>query len=881
MKKRDFAVFTLMGVVLVVSLLLVWIWLPEGRIEGDPVSGMEGNAFGSGTRIPAPTNVESMVISSDSEIPAGSARLALEPAKAFESNRVFFQGVVLDAESHRAVPGGSINAWSAGARRSGMPFYAQTDGEGRFDMIVSGPGPWDLEVHAPGYRSQDLWIEESPDDVQVLLARNPDTVHGTIRDSTGPVQGALVEFRTPELFLETTSGINGGYSLEGLPALRRYTSGWLSAYKEGHGSARVQINETRGSNKLDLLLKKDRELWITCLYADTREPLQGASVALCSSRKSDLFEIELGPKACAGFDGTARLKGIPRTACQLMIESTHAVPQILSIGPATGDGPEKALALLRTGGRVTGRVIGEGEKQIIAKFSFIDQGRPSSNWKDVPRCRFKQTFQMQEPGIFEYDGLVPEIRYQCLIEAEGYALCSLAEEFQIECGKTADLGTIRMERGRTVLGKVVSPDGDPVAGARLRVRDAKWRFEWRVPPTDRNGVFQVDHAPNIPFWIDVFSSNGAFAADLLEVEDTEVKIVLGAPEEWTLTARVRDVDGVPLDHLPILVTEANLETHEHRVREAQTDSSGRLEVNGLLIKIVDLNLPSGWPGRFTEGVQRFSRGDKEREIVVVHDRFLSGWIVSLPAKEPLHPAEAAWLEEAKLQGERGLVFKGTTDTRGAFRVRATQGEGLLRLNAPGCLERMIPIESGMVDLDLGLLALEPAPRLFVRVWSPGGEPVPDAAIVVEPMESQGNPVRGATDACGQAVLTLIEGGLRRVTASLGEQSLSKEIDCSGSGPWIVNLAGLDAEGAKAIPVRIRVLDPGGSPLVHCKNVILADQKQLLFCDSDSQGYVEFSNVLPGRYDLRAYLEERNLTVGANLVVPSGRSFFETEVCFVE
>lgn len=847
--------------------LLVWLGAPEARSVG-PRADERPAALSGRPAAAAATERPAGASPTASERAALGSAATTAPTATGATQRATVAGALVDADGGAPLAG-SVVAWPAAARRAGEPHRAAADGSGRFVLELDGAGPWDARAQAPGYAARDLWIERDAGELVVELERAPASLSGVVASARGPVAGARVSLRGAGADRDAVTGPDGAWSLAGL-AEPGAAAEWLTARADGFAvAARALTAEERAAGRAELFLEPERTLRVTCLRADLRAPLAGARVALAAA---GLDALDLAPAAEAGPDGAALVLGVPPGACLLRVESEGLLPALLEIGPGRPGSADEVLALLQPGGEVVGRIADARGEPLAARVTFWPVTLPDERWSGVPGARLERVQPVPATGALACRDLVPDVVYRGVAEAPGCAPRSLGRDVRVRPGARVDLGELRLDAGREVAGRVVDAEGRPVAGARLAVRGSlgHWieAYAWRVPPSAADGTFRVAGAPSEAFWIDAFAPEGSARRRVAPLE-AEVELELAPPETWTLAARLRDGAGAPAPDVTVRVVQLDPETGERRARAVASDARGRLEAPGLT---ADEAVLESWPGarfRLALGEETFAREDGERDVAVTRARFVAGRVVALPAAEALRGARAAWSERAW-----GEAPAAAADAEGAFRLAAPEDAGVVLVSAAGHVEREVAVPAGAADVDLGEVALAPARLLVVRVRDAAGEPVPAVEVSAAAAGARGWPASGLTDARGEVALALAAEGLHRVVAGARGSTLERDVACSGAGPWVVELAGLSA--ARALAVRVRVLDPDGVPLSAGRTVALAGRELLFGGEPDDQGWVEFAGVPPGEYSLRTELAGGGLA-GSPLVVPADLASFEAEV----
>lgn len=172
--------------------------------------------------------------------------------------------------------------------------------------------------------------------------------------------------------------------------------------------------------------------------------------------------------------------------------------------------------------RLTGRVVrGEGEPLVGAEVraTRFDSGRGGSSWG---RGRFLEI----EPEDLEESRALTDVEGEFALELSGSGLVRLTVELDgygpsarkllVFLGQDLDLGTIPLDPGVFLVGRVLGPDGAPVSGAELfAVREddgllvEPFAFRERIATTDEEGRFRLARQAVGPWALEVESARHA------------------------------------------------------------------------------------------------------------------------------------------------------------------------------------------------------------------------------------------------------------------------------------------------------------------------------------------------------------------------------------
>jgi protocatechuate 3,4-dioxygenase beta subunit len=194
-------------------------------------------------------------------------------------------------------------------------------------------------------------------------------------------------------------------------------------------------------------------------------------------------------------------------------------------------------------------IVRESEKMVVEFPSWVKQ-------------RFAQlpfpTTHTGADGRFRLTGVEP--RDVMMAVTAPRLLSHINPRIKLRPGETRDIGTIRMDPGESVVGKVVDTAGKPVGGAEVVLAPtsvgAPVDFAMRLPPLPEDGRFEVPG----------FKAGKVTAAarrgkdepwTVLEPTPTSTDLLITLAATHSLTVRVKSKEGQPIEGLQVNLCRGN------------------------------------------------------------------------------------------------------------------------------------------------------------------------------------------------------------------------------------------------------------------------------------------------------------------------------------
>ena len=416
-----------------------------------------------------------------------------------------------------------------------VDWSATTDREGRFS-IPQVDREILMELTKPGYVPRTLalpqigsWIAEGQSEraLDLSIAR-AGSVTGSVLDEAGlPVSQARVLFRrevgrmwrfrrtVPRGEGEVRSETDGSYRLESVPRGQQTRVLWIHEDYALAWTDPFRLEDTGGLLRKDVVLAPGGS--VHGLVVDFQgSPRAGADVQVQTTGGALPHPVW----DRTGVDGKFRIEFLPLGTSELRVGFGSAIVWTGSFEiTAEEREPEVKVQIEREGpiapppraGAVTGRALAVegGEKLEGVEVRAHGDGAGQSVRADAS-------------GSFRLEG--PAGTWTVEVSAPGRGII-VWDGVRVSTGGETDLGDVFLPREAVLRGLLEDPEGQPLAGADVRVLDllgqavpAKGNGTWRDPPdlkTGEDGVFSAGGLSPGEFWVVVSHSEMGPAARTL------------------------------------------------------------------------------------------------------------------------------------------------------------------------------------------------------------------------------------------------------------------------------------------------------------------------------------------------------------------------------
>ena len=383
-----------------------------------------------------------------------------------------------------------------------------------------------IEVPAEGLDLGDVVLEEGV------------TVSGTTVDDRGRPVGdaevALDRSATMMLFTPTTRA-DGAGRFE-IPDLAGEGEVYLQARAEGYVPLSPVKVELPPEGDVEVPMTRERVLTGRVVETGDRAPVAGAQLELSQQREVTVggsMQMSLAT-SLGGTEsdqqGMFRIPGLAPGSYSLTAQASgYRTAELAVTVPETGD-PEPILVEIERGHAVDGVVL-SADGQPVGGATVMATPAASQGFEHL--IGSNPSVQSGADGRFRLEGL-SEGRHQVVASLDDDRVTEV-----ITVPVTAPV-ELRLERGRKITGRVVDPDGQPVANAEVGAFASSSGVFAMIEPTtsQADGRFRLEGVAPGQYRVYADSDVGAASEQVTVVDDADATVELRIEAGGTVTGRV-------------------------------------------------------------------------------------------------------------------------------------------------------------------------------------------------------------------------------------------------------------------------------------------------------------------------------------------------------
>lgn len=598
---------------------------------------------------------------------------------------------------------------------------AESDAAGRFSFADVRAESWRLGLDSPtlvvAEEALPVAVTEGKDidGLRVVVAPGA-VVRGRVYDkeSGQGIAGARIHAamdgpHLPPDGREATSGTDGSYRIEGLPAGGCRVTRWQTkGYPQGQGNDGIAINADLAAeiDDVDFAVVRGIGLRGRVVTEELQEPIAGAMVSAWAD---------------GGGGGWQQVRADGEGKFELM---GFKAGQKLSVQPSSRGWAAAVREPIALTGEVQEGIVLSMFPEASIEGSVVDAaGKPLSGVRVSCAAEAGWRFGMESPlsdsdGGFRIGQLVAGAYNLSTRDAKVqiWSQGARPDDTRIELAKSEARTGVRLVyapgTGLAIAGGVTNAEGDPVAGVSISVNGGSERG-WMSGhvSSDEEGKFRIDGLEPGNYFLNVHHANyGDVHRQNVRAGDEAVAITLR--KRGLVAGRVVDaLENAPIERFEILHTQGSVDALQPWMQSNFTrfrDHAGRFRLSTLQPGENTIVVRAeGYSERFVKGVQVSEDGEAEELLVALEPGIPVEGVVVGPSGEPIEgalvfvgPVPHAWA--------RAGATAATTDLDGRFQLSS------LSENAEQISAHHANYASGSVTLARG------AARAPVRIVLPRG-----------------------------------------------------------------------------------------------------------------------------------------------------------------
>lgn len=632
-----------------------------------------------------------------------------------------------------------------------------TGQDGRLRTVLPGPEEPPLTIEGPsGERGQVPHAAASGNQPLVVRLGRPEVVAGRVVDaaSKAPVAGALVWASPSSPPVRTDAAGRFRLTLPRREArLEAVAPGYLRSERQPVPRAGAEaVLSLRPAAALEGRVEDSQGNPVSWAYLSIPEPGQPRS------RRGT-------GNAWSRADGRFRLPGLlPRGSYEITASREGFLnATVQARTPLAGRPSAPVKIVLGAGQTAFGRIVDEAGQPVAEAFLILGNGGP---------VEMAEAFEVvsDAEGRFEIRG-IPLGLYALFVDHPGFAPFE-RPEIKIASGPPADLGTITLQPGAVIEGRVTNRRGAPVEGAEARVGYFPHMPLRSMPPatrTGRDGRFRLGGLrPGARYDLEIgHPDHPRVKVPGVEAPTTE-PVVIELSVARRIAGRVVGPAGEPVPNASLSsVQEREIGFGGHGFSTSRsvesighTDLRGEFRTDSLPPGTFDLEVSApGYQSREVKGLTLPEDRDLEGiEIVLDRQALLAGRVLT-SAGEPLADVQIHAFPNARHEKRRQLLRENSssTDAAGSYRIALPPGSYTIAAFAQGQrVERSQIVQPGSNHLDM---VIPDGQEVSGRVIDEAGDPVGGASISLQ------NGASTWSEADGSFTMRGVGDGTHRLTAN--------------------------------------------------------------------------------------------------------------------